>query len=281
MAGQRKPIIAIVDDDPGLRKALARLLSVLGYGVEAYASGADFLNALARTEAACLVLDISLRDTTGLALARQLAEAGFHVPTIFMTAYEDPWLRQQCMDLGGRAFLEKPFTEGRLQETIETVLRQQEVRLTADRRQIFGRLVEEAMSIVGAHMGNMQLVDKSTGHLCIVAHRGFEPPFLTFFAAVSADEHSACGEALKRGRRIVVSDVETSPIFASGSCKDVLRRAGVRAVQSTPLLDGSGNLSGMISTHWRSVIFPSEETLARLDSWAHSGHCLARASLDL
>ncbi len=110
--------IALVDDDPTVRKALARLLSVLGYHPVVFASAAEFLSAAATSEAACLLIDIHLGETLGLELARQLSAAGFRFPVIFMSGSDDDTIREQCMDLGCVAYLKKPFPEGLLLDAI-------------------------------------------------------------------------------------------------------------------------------------------------------------------
>jgi len=272
MAIQSKTILAIVEDDPSLRKALARLLSVFGYRVESFASGAEFLTAVATTEAKCLILDIQLSETNGLALARQLSAAGFRIPIIFMTASDDSSLRNQCLALGGIAFLQKPFEASELKTVIQTLLNKHPIQFPArpvrhgdESRSIFDDFLEEAIRITSADMGTFQLVDNSAGALRIITHRGFDAPFLNFFALVRGDDDSACATALKQSSRVVVPDVQTSPIFADRDSKDVLRVAGVRAVQSTPLFARSRNLIGIISTHWRSVTLPTVETLQELD----------------
>jgi len=130
---------------------------------------------------------------------------------------------------------------------------------------IFVEFVDEAIAVTGADMGNIQVADPATRALHIVANRGFDLPFLTFFAVVRNDSDSACGAALTHAERIIVPDVDQSPIFAGKRTGDVLRAAGVRAVQSTPVLSRAGSLIGMISTHWRSVTVPSDHQLRGLD----------------
>jgi FixJ family two-component response regulator len=114
----REHIIAVVDDDANVRKALARLLSVFGYRVELFASAADFLAAAPASEATCLLIDIRLGETSGLDLARRLVASGFDFPIVFMTGSMDSAIRSQCMDLGCVAFLQKPIPEDRLTAAI-------------------------------------------------------------------------------------------------------------------------------------------------------------------
>ena len=110
----RRSVIAVVDDDAGVRCALENLLSAYGYRAELFASAECFLNAAATSEATCLVIDIQLGDISGVELGRQLSAAGFKFPVIFMTGSDDDMIRMQAMDFGCVAFLRKPFPACRL-----------------------------------------------------------------------------------------------------------------------------------------------------------------------
>lgn len=113
---------------------------------------------------------------------------------------------------------------------------------------VLADVLDIARKINGADRGNLQLFDRGCGGLTIAAQRGFEQPFLAYFALV-ADENSACGQAMARNQVIVVPDVLHSPIF-DGMSKRVMRDAGALAVQSTPLTNSSGQLIGVLSTHF-------------------------------
>ena len=78
------PIIAIVDDDASVRRALQRLVESAGYTAEAFESATAFLEWLPRGQAACLVLDVHMDGMSGFDLQRRLA-----VPVIFITAHDD------------------------------------------------------------------------------------------------------------------------------------------------------------------------------------------------
>jgi len=114
----RQHTIGVVDDDPCLRKAMARLLSANGYRPLLFASAGDFMSATATSEASCVLVDINLGETSGLDLARELSVAGFKFPLIFMTGVDDDTIQEQCMDFGCVAFLRKPFQEERLLEAV-------------------------------------------------------------------------------------------------------------------------------------------------------------------
>jgi FixJ family two-component response regulator len=102
-------VVAVVEDDPGVRAALSALLSAWGYGCELFASGAEFLAAAATSAAECLVVDVQLGEISGLELARRLAAAGCNLPIIFVTGADDEAIRRQAAALGCVALLHKPF----------------------------------------------------------------------------------------------------------------------------------------------------------------------------
>jgi GAF domain-containing protein len=119
----------------------------------------------------------------------------------------------------------------------------------------------EALRATGAKMGNVQLLYPDGLH--IVAQRGFERPFLDFFACV--DMEGSCGAAMQQGRRVVVADVASDRIFADSAVRDVMAQARVRSVQSTPIFGAYGRLFGVLSTHRDEPGTPSETELHALD----------------
>jgi hypothetical protein len=125
-------------------------------------------------------------------------------------------------------------------------------------------VVDAALQITGADMGNLQLFDPASNSLRIEAQRGFNKPFLDFFDRVH-DGQAACGTAIQRLERVIVGDVTESPIFRGTTALEVMLDARACAVQSTPLVGGSGLLLGMISTHWDRPHRPEEPDLFLLD----------------
>lgn len=124
----------------------------------------------------------------------------------------------------------------------------------ADRRFSFlSDALDDVIEVCGAHKGNIQLVDED-GRLRIVASFGFDRRFLDFFDVVKT-EGTACGAALKRGRRVMVRDVAASAIFAGTDALEAMLSADCRAVQSTPITQRDRVL-GVVSTHWRKPWAP-------------------------
>jgi len=117
---KRRNVIAIIDDDSGMRDSLEDLLSVFGYRAEVYSSAEGFVEAAITTEASCLVIDIQLGDISGVDLARHLFATGFRFPIIFMTGSQEETHHRQALDVGCIAYLHKPFRAVELIDAITT-----------------------------------------------------------------------------------------------------------------------------------------------------------------
>lgn len=142
-------------------------------------------------------------------------------------------------------------------------------------------ILDDAVALVGAEYGNVQLLIRD--ELVIVAQRGLSSDFLKAFRRVNKDDGSACGRALRSARVVVIADVEHDPEF--GEFQGDAKRAGFRAVQSTPLITGSGQLIGIVSTHFANVHVPTlieTDTLEMygIEAADHLIRLLAGAPLD-
>ena len=105
-----RPVIAIVDDDLSVRRALSRLVRLAGYVVESFASAREFLASAPRGRTACLVLDIHLNGgMSGFDLQERLVADGVTIPTIFITAHDNARTRERVKQSGVAGFLSKPF----------------------------------------------------------------------------------------------------------------------------------------------------------------------------
>lgn len=108
-----KDRIAIVDDDAAVRQALRRLLGAAALDTVSYASGAEFLAALAAGEPSCVILDMHMPGLSGLDVQRHLARINSAVPVIVITGHDSPRAREEALALGAHAYLAKPV-EGRV-----------------------------------------------------------------------------------------------------------------------------------------------------------------------
>jgi FixJ family two-component response regulator len=119
---QRSPLIAIVEDEESVRKALERLLRSAGLGANNYASGEEFLQALPNHLPDCLLLDLQLPGVNGLAVQSRLQQYNFILPVIFITATGNLAARKQAMQAGATAWLHKPVDDRVLLEVIAQAL---------------------------------------------------------------------------------------------------------------------------------------------------------------
>jgi PAS domain S-box-containing protein len=139
---------------------------------------------------------------------------------------------------------------------------------------LYNRILDAAVVLMSSNMASMQLLDPERNQLRLLAWKGFHPQSASFWEWVYLDSASTCGLALSAGSRVVVPDVETCDFMAGTAHLEEYRRSNIRAVQSTPLVSRSGELLGMISTHWHEPHRPTERALRRLD-------ILARQAADL
>ena len=116
-----KHVIAIVDDDAAVLRALHRLIESKGYAVESFVSARDFLEALSRFRPACLVLDVHLNGS-GFELQERLAADGIKIPTIFVTAHDDDATRRRIEESGAVAHFWKPVDGSALIEAIRLAI---------------------------------------------------------------------------------------------------------------------------------------------------------------
>jgi len=112
-------MVAIVEDDPAMRKSLERLLRANGYTTTTLSSAEDFLQGGVGDHAVALILDIHLGGMSGIELRRRLLSAGSQLPVIFITAYEDQAIRAEAHATGCVDFLTKPFEPSRLMDALE------------------------------------------------------------------------------------------------------------------------------------------------------------------
>jgi FixJ family two-component response regulator len=102
-------LVAVIDDDASVRRALGRLLRSAGLSVQLFASAEDYLQT--HTAAACVILDQCLPGLSGLELYRRLLEEGRQVAAVFITGHENEPTRREALAAGAVAFLHKPFDD--------------------------------------------------------------------------------------------------------------------------------------------------------------------------
>jgi FixJ family two-component response regulator len=112
------PTISIIDDEEAVRESVSRLIATRGYRTEVYASAEDFIEQVIGSAASCLIIDVQLKDLTGIELSRHLNALGYSFKIIFMSASDDPAIRNKAMEQGCVAFLQKPLCQRALFDAI-------------------------------------------------------------------------------------------------------------------------------------------------------------------
>ena len=122
---QTSPVIAIVDDDVSVQRALARLLRAMGWQAVTFASAEAFLQADGQMSLACLMLDVWLPGMSGVALLEHLGALGRTLPVILITGRDDVQMRLRAAQMGVVAYLRKPLDEQDLLRALQRALEQQ------------------------------------------------------------------------------------------------------------------------------------------------------------
>jgi FixJ family two-component response regulator len=107
----KSPTVFVVDDDPAVRKALARLLSSTGYRAKTFASAEDLLAQSEIDAPGCIVLDVQMPGLNGLELQKALATMDRPLPVVFITGHGDVPMSVSAMKAGAVDFIPKPFND--------------------------------------------------------------------------------------------------------------------------------------------------------------------------
>jgi PAS domain S-box-containing protein len=206
-------------------------------------------------------------------LRRRLEEAedalrALRVGEVEQRQYEELERTQQALRESEERLASDLAAARRLQEISTRLIQEGDVGL------LYEEILDAALAILRSDFATMQMFDEASDSLRLLAHRGFSDAFVESFRHVSTDASTTCGLAWRIGERVVAPDFETFDGIADTPSCEAHLKAGVRSAQSTPLISRSGNLLGMISTHWRTPHEPAERDLRRLD-------VLARQAADI
>ena len=121
--GHNSRLVAIVDDDESVQRALQDLIESDGLSALCFGSAEQFLDSEARNKAACLIADVRMPGLSGLELQAKLKAERCRIPVIFITAHGDAGIRIHAMRQGAVEFLSKPFDDAVLLEIVHTALK--------------------------------------------------------------------------------------------------------------------------------------------------------------
>jgi two-component system response regulator FixJ len=116
--------IYVIDDDTSMRESLRFLLEARGFAVETYGSARDFLTAGGTDRDGCLVVDVRMPDMTGLELQQRLADRQSRLRVVVITGHADVAMAVTAMKAGAVDFIEKPFSDETLLDSIGRALEQ-------------------------------------------------------------------------------------------------------------------------------------------------------------
>jgi FixJ family two-component response regulator len=117
-----QPTVFVIDDDKAVREGIADLVRAMDLQVQAFATAEEFLEANAAGQPGCLVLDVRMPGMSGLELQRRLAEQDIRIPIIIITGHGDVPMAVEAMKDGAIDFIEKPFREQALLDSITRAL---------------------------------------------------------------------------------------------------------------------------------------------------------------
>jgi FixJ family two-component response regulator len=146
LRGGGESVVFVVDDDTAVREALTSLFRAVDLRVEVFGSASEFLQSRLPNVASCLVLDIRLPGVSGLEFQVALADAGIHVPIIFMTGHGDIPMSVQAMKAGAVDFLTKPFRQQEMLDAVSRALAVDRKRRADEQRVSELRLLYESLT---------------------------------------------------------------------------------------------------------------------------------------
>lgn len=118
--------VFIVDDDADVRDSLTELLSSVGIKTETYKDGNEFLHSFDSKQSGCILIDVRMPGISGIELQQKLKELGATMPIIIMTGHGDITMAVQAMKEGAFEFLQKPFRDQDILDTIAKAMEEDE-----------------------------------------------------------------------------------------------------------------------------------------------------------
>jgi RNA polymerase sigma factor (sigma-70 family) len=174
------PVVFVVDDDPSVRSSLKFLISSVGLPVECFDSADALLQRKLPDAPSCLVLDVRLRELSGLDFQRELAARNIRIPIVFVTGHGDIPMSVRAMKAGAIEFLTKPYRDQDLLDAIRIALdrdrsRREKEKQATELKERFNALTpreQEVISMVVSGMLNKQIARQlGTAENTVKVHR--------------------------------------------------------------------------------------------------------------
>ena len=178
---EQQPVVFVIDDDPSVRAALARLFKSVGLEVEQFGSAPELLQSRLPDVPSCLVLDVRLPGQSGLDFQTELAKANIHIPIVFMTGHGDIPMTARAMKAGAIDFLPKPFRDQDMLDAVAMAIERDRKR-REDEKAIAGLKAHyesltprerEVLALVAAGLMNKQVAaEVGIAEITVKIHRG-------------------------------------------------------------------------------------------------------------
>jgi len=177
----KAPRVFVVDDDPGILKALERMLRSNDFEVEVFTSPGDFLHRLPYDGPACLLVDLKMPGLTGLDVQSEMSKKGIAMPVVFLSAQGDVATTARAMREGAIDFVEKPFDEEHLLAVLgragaAAIAQREQQQRARDAEERLARLTareREVCELVAAGMLNKQIAyELGMSEKTVKVHRG-------------------------------------------------------------------------------------------------------------
>ena len=125
--------VHVIDDDPAIRDSLAWLLQSRGIACREWVSGESFLDGCVADDCACVILDMRMEGLSGIEVFDRMREAGSRLPVVFLTGHAEVPIAVEALKKGAFDFVEKPFNDNALVDSVIAALRLAAEILSADR----------------------------------------------------------------------------------------------------------------------------------------------------
>ena len=203
---------------------------------------------------------------------RELAAALTHTASIIISRHQESEERARltrALVISEANLAAELAVSQHLQSISAELIRDQDI------GRLYAKIIDAAVGIMHSDFASMQMLCPErgeAGELRLLAFRGFTPEAARRWEWIRIDSNTVCGVAFKTGQRVIAPDIMTCDYV--GDELPTFLQTGIRSCQTTPLVSRSGELLGMISTHWKTPHIPSQRDLRFLD-------VLARQAADL
>ena len=200
-----RPVVYVVEDDPSMREAVQDLIASVGLEARGFASPREFLEAGRPDVPGCLVLDVRLPGSSGLAFQQELSRAGVLLPVIFITGHGDIPMSVRAIKAGAVEFLTKPFRDQELLDAVNAAIERNRAQRSeaAALQELRGRYAaltpreREIMALVIVGRLNKQVAaELGVSEVTVKVHRG---QIMRKMRARSLPELVRMGDLLRAG----------------------------------------------------------------------------------